>query len=390
MIKNNKGFAITEVLILSTVIIGILIFMYSQFKNINRSYQYSFKYDTVEGMYLANNIVNYINSDNYDKLVEETTNRLEGYIDITNCDVELFNTASYCEALFQKSEIDKLIFTEENLTKLRNNMMNFDNDFKKYINQIKTTNEKKDYRIIIKYKDGTYATMRFNKGNSYVEEGLIAHLDGINNTGNGHSIDTTIWKDLSGHGNDATLYNNPTWSNNSLTFDGQTNYGRLENTINMPFPNGASIETRVKVLSLEGNYLPQDGLEFFSNWEGAGIGIKMKSDQVFRAGFFDTQWRAVENTQPSNLKEYYTLVLTYDNSKHNLYINGVLISSDTYNDSNVIKASQAPFGLACNPSSASKMIDSLQNVEFQNVLIYDRALTENEVMRNYEADKARY
>ena len=30
------------------------------------------------------------------------------------------------------------------------------------------------------------------------------------------------------------------------------------------------------------------------------------------------------------------------------------------------------------------------NVEFQNVLIYDRALTENEVLRNYHADIARY
>jgi len=69
MIKNNKGFAITEVLILSTVIIGVLIFMYSQFKNINRSYQISFKYDTVEGMYLANNIINYISDDNYDKRI---------------------------------------------------------------------------------------------------------------------------------------------------------------------------------------------------------------------------------------------------------------------------------------------------------------------------------
>ena len=71
MIKNNnKGFVITEVLILSTVILGVLTLMYVQFKSVNRSYQYSFKYDTVEGLYLANNIVNYINDGNYDNLVE--------------------------------------------------------------------------------------------------------------------------------------------------------------------------------------------------------------------------------------------------------------------------------------------------------------------------------
>ena len=387
MIKNNKGFAITEVLILSTVIIGILIFMYSQFKNINRSYQYSFKYDTVEGMYLANNIVNYINSDNYDKLVEETTNRLEGYIDITNCDVEIFNTASYCDALFQKSEIDKLIFTEENLTKLRNNMMNFDNDFKTYIKQIKTTNEKNDYRIIIKYKDGTFATMRFNKGNSYVEEGLIAHLDGINNTGNGHSIDTTIWKDLSGHGNDATLYNNPTWDNNSLTFDGQTNYGRLENTINMPFPNGVTLEAKVKVLS---TIQKNSAQEFFGSWDGAGIGLTYSNTSYFySSAFINNTWTSSVDANLSNMNEYYTVVATYDNTYYKLYINGNLVKTETYGNNLTIETSPAPFAVGGNPARSSGM-NSYTNVEFQNVLIYDRALTENEVLRNYEADIARY
>jgi len=388
MIKNNKGFAITEVLILSTVIIGILIFMYSQFKNINRSYQYSFKYDTVEGMYLANNIVNYINSDNYDKLVEETTNRLEGYIDITNCDVELFNTASYCDALFQKSEIDKLIFTEENLTKLRNNMINFDNDFKKYINQIKTTNEKKDYRIIIKYKDGTYATMRFNKGNSYVEEGLIAHLDGINNTGNGHSIDTTIWKDLSGHGNDATLYNNPTWSNNSITFDGLTNYGRLENTANIPFPNGVTLQARVKIISLN-----QDSAqEFFGNWEGAGVGLAYhNTNKIQSSKNINGNWTSITENNIRNLNEYYTITATYDNLEHKLYVNGILAGNTSNANSATIRTSLAPFATGGNPGSTQGYpMNSYVNAEFQNVLIYDRALTENEVMRNYEADIARY
>ena len=107
MIKDNKGFVITEVLILSTVIIGVLIFMYSQFKNVNRSYQYSFKYDTVEGMYLANNIVNYINDGNFDKLVELLNNDSKGYIDITECNIENSNLISYCSSLFQKTGVEK-------------------------------------------------------------------------------------------------------------------------------------------------------------------------------------------------------------------------------------------------------------------------------------------
>ena len=388
MLKNNKGFAITEVLILSTVIMGVLIFMYSQFKNINRGYQYSFKYDTVGGMFLANNIINYINDDNYDKLVEKTTNTLEGYIDITNCDIELFNTASYCNALFQKSEIEKLIFTEENLSKLKKNMINFDNDFKNYINQIKTTNEKNDYRIIIKYKNGTFASMRFNKGNSYVQDGLIAYLDGINNTGNGHSTETQTWKDLSNHGNDATLYNNPTWSNNSLTFDGIDDYGVLTNTANQAFPNGLTVETRVKILSINdfGGAIYNMFIDnvILSSRKGVSQHV-MKDLSGFRTrvGIGNDSFSTIQNPTPCGTDVYYTLITTYDNNNVKFYVNSELIQTN-----NLI----GTYSNSSNPFNIGKAVANTgySNVEFQNVLIYDRALTENEVMRNYEADLARY
>lgn len=390
MIKNNKGFALTEILILSAVVIGVLTFMYIQFKNINRGYQYSFKYDTVEGMYLANNIVNFINEDNYDTLVEKLNTMQEGYLDITNCDYEIFKAPIYCEQLIEKSEISQILFTEENLSKIKANMRNLDGDLQEYIKKIKITNTENDYRIIIKYNNNTFTTMRFNKGNAYVQDGLIAYLDGINNTGNGHSNDTTIWKDLSNHSNDATLYNNPTWNNNSITFDGQTNYGRLENTSNIEFPDGATLEARVNVLSFIGKASPDNSIEFFNNWNNAGIGLKIKSNQAFKGSFFDTGWKTVENTNTSNLNEYYTLTLTYNNSIQKIYVNGELVASDTYNNSSVIKRINVPFGIGGNPNPSPTTMDNYANVEFQNILIYNRALTENEVLRNYHADMARY
>lgn len=388
MIKNNKGFVLTEVLILSTVIIGVLIFMYSQFKNINRSYQYSFKYDTVEGMYLANNIVNYINDGNFDKLVELLNNDSKGYIDITECNIENSNLISYCSSLFQKTGVEKIIFTHENLSKLRQNMNSLDSDFKKYINQIQTTNNENDYRIIIKYQNKTFASMRFNKGNAYVQDGLIAYLDGINNTGNGHSNETQSWADLSGNGNDATLYNNPVWSNNSLTFDGLTNYGRLENTVNMAYENGTTWEVRVKILSLTGTY-SNGCIDFFGNWEGGGGGFTYCNSNQLNGNFYlNSGYRSPSHNFESELDTYYTVAIVYDNSIIKLYINGNLISSKSFDGNPKIGASRAPFALGGNPNATG--IDYYGNVEFQNVLIYNRALTENEVKRNYQADLARY
>lgn len=390
MIKNQKGFVITEVLILSTVIMGVLVFMYAQFKSINRNYQYSFKYDTPEAMFLANNIVNYINDRNYDKLVELLNNTDKGYIDITECNINNSNLISYCSSLFQKSEIEQIIFTEENLIKLKQNINDFNNEMKNYITQIKPMNEQSDYRIIVKYQDGTFASMRFNKGNVYVEDGLITYLDGINNTGNGHSNETTLWKDLSNHGNDATLYNNPTWSNNSLTFDGIDDYGILTNTANDEFPNGITLETRVKVLSIT-DFGGATYNMFIDNVTTSDVrnGISqsiMKNLSGFRTrvGTGTNSFSTIQNPTPCSIESYYTITTIYDNNYMKFYVNGEHIQ--TNNITGVYAVSETPFYIG----KTSTSISSYANVEFQNVLIYDRALTENEVLRNYQADLARY
>lgn len=386
MIKNNKGFVVTEVLIISTVVIGILIFMYAQFKNINRSYQYSFKYDTVQGMYLTNNIVNYINDGSYDILVENLNNSGLGYLDITECSVLHFTTSNYCQMLFDKSEVEQVLFVKENLIDLKTGMFDLSEDMKEYINNITTSNAANDYRVIIKFKNQTFATMRFNKGENYVSNGLIVHLDAINNTGNGHSNDTTIWKDLSGNGNDATLYKNPIWSNNSIAFDGSTNYARIDNTANMEFANGITWEMRLKIISLG----TKTYTEPFGNWNGAGGGIHYVSTNKFTGQIYSgSSYPTITSSIISNIGEYYTVTYTYDNTKATLYINGIEVASQNY-DNLTITASSAPLALGGNPNPNSQSMDSYSNVEFENVLIYNRALTAYEVLKNYQIDESRF
>ncbi len=59
------------------------------------------------------------------------------------------------------------------------------------------------------------------KTSDYVQAGLVAQFDGINNTGGGdaaHSNNATTWKNLKGTG-DLTLYNGHSWSNNGYRFN---------------------------------------------------------------------------------------------------------------------------------------------------------------------------
>ena len=53
---NNKGFMLVEVLVVSVFISSILIVMFVQFKKINNSYNVSFNYNTVDSLYLLNNV----------------------------------------------------------------------------------------------------------------------------------------------------------------------------------------------------------------------------------------------------------------------------------------------------------------------------------------------
>ena len=48
---NKKGFMLTETLIVATMLITILLVMYVQFKTVIRSYQQSFKYNTINNSF---------------------------------------------------------------------------------------------------------------------------------------------------------------------------------------------------------------------------------------------------------------------------------------------------------------------------------------------------
>ena len=51
--NNNKGFMLLETMIVSAFIITTLTFLYVQFSNLKKSYEESFKYDSIPELYKA-------------------------------------------------------------------------------------------------------------------------------------------------------------------------------------------------------------------------------------------------------------------------------------------------------------------------------------------------
>lgn len=158
MKKNNKGFMLVEILIVSVFISSVLIVLFVQFRKINNSYNTSFKYNTVEGMYLLNSVKNRIitnSNDNNFNNFEAMLNDNNKYIDIYNymCEDDGYD----CQ-LISKANIIKLFFARKDA---KNDILddNLTVNFKDFIYQINFNNNVSDYFIIAEFSNGTFASI---------------------------------------------------------------------------------------------------------------------------------------------------------------------------------------------------------------------------------------
>ncbi len=160
---GKKGFMLTETLIVSTMLITILIILYVQFKNVTRSFYASFTYNTVGSSYNLYNAKLYIEQSDYSLIAEKL--KTNTYIDLTDCPGSYFTSTDYCETLFTKLGVTKIIMTNENLHSLIEDN-DFDGDFNDFLNSIDY--ESTDgYRLIGSFKDGTYASIRILNGDKF-------------------------------------------------------------------------------------------------------------------------------------------------------------------------------------------------------------------------------
>ena len=156
MKKNNQGFMLIEALIMSTLIIGVLVYMFIQFQNISRSYDKSFSYNTVTGLYITNEIKNYLSSNNkINDLMNNVKAAEKKCIEIKDLDDATWNE------LLEKGNIKTVLFTDESLSKLKGQYnSSFSEKLNDYINYVKVGEQVDKYRVIIEFNDDTFASLR--------------------------------------------------------------------------------------------------------------------------------------------------------------------------------------------------------------------------------------
>ena len=225
-----------------------------------------------------------------------------------------------------------------------------------------------------------------------VTDGLVLHLDAAKR--DSYPGSGTVWRDLSGNGNNGTLVNGPTFDrdsgNGSLVFDGVDDYvdvQGLQNFINQDI-----------TISLWVNFTVLNGLTtyvFFHRPEKTTESLTYL--YIYRNSFWDdgqlsflcsyvttggTTSTLQHYQSPGFLNEgqWYNFTANYNSIGYsNFYVNGQLIVS---------RSPQPDFSRWVNVNE-SVMRTSI-NGFCPNLQIYNRALTPSEILQNYNAQKSRF
>ena len=164
---DSKGFLLTELLVTATLVSTVLIFLYTQFYTIKRSYDTSFKYNTVNGLYALSNMRSFLEENDIYILTQGLNTA--SYIDLKTGNLQTANT-TYFNELMTGLNIKYLIFTNQNIDNLINQInngtaLNSDTneyeDLKKFIKRIDFDNKdtSNNYRIIAEFNDNTFASV---------------------------------------------------------------------------------------------------------------------------------------------------------------------------------------------------------------------------------------
>ena len=218
-----------------------------------------------------------------------------------------------------------------------------------------------------------------------VNDGLVLYLDA--NAPNSYSqyFTPTTWKDLSGNNNNGTFINGPTFSSEdggSILFDGTNDYVDVS-TFNQTFTT-LTLSCWIKIPSIQADWAgvmysrgvtadTVTGMSFVSTLSGENkLGINYNDTNFGWTGgptVATGSWTCVDLTFSSTLATY--------------YINGNFYSSTSNLATGTTLSS---LRLGYDGENASRVLRG----NMGQASIYNRALTAQEVLQNYNATKSRY
>ena len=231
---------------------------------------------------------------------------------------------------------------------------------------------------------------------SYVQQGLVAQYDGINNVGHdaAHSDNAATWVDLTGHGNNGTVDSHVTWGGNGWSV--------TENCKPITLGNGISAVTATGEFTIQVACTPQKGQNgtggrqcFFSQYISGVNGIGIEHNGVVNKNELRLFSSPVDGSAYS----------TSDPLATNVWVQGSVTASDDLtniglwkNGSKMSSTSTKTFTKKTYSSNCTSIIGGEPNtgrdMAFRGIYnafrIYDRVLTEEELKINAAVDAVRF
>lgn len=230
-------------------------------------------------------------------------------------------------------------------------------------------------------------------GPEIVRSNLVLYFDAANP--DSYINGNTVWKDMSGYGNDGTLYNGITFDPSnygSLLLDGNNDY--IENSSpNLNVYGDASITLSCWFYYSGSSSSDFNALLCYGNGPSAGdtFALGLNGTGTYRLNFqFNGGNFIVSNNNVYLPNTWYNFVGTKTpgpaNTTAKLYLNGsqlTILSATTITPNVVPRVFRV--GRWTNDGAPSYYKGRVSEVK-----VYDRALTESEIIQNFDATKMRY
>lgn len=216
----------------------------------------------------------------------------------------------------------------------------------------------------------------------YVRNGLVLHLDGISNSGSGHSNTATLWTDLIGS-NDAIVMTANWGSNSYILSKTLLNYIQLPINNSLSFPQGYTLQITLKI----NEYSLQAASGLFSKRSGAYFNVFPFTAQSHALRVDRASGSLMYTGQRIPLEQ--GMQLTYSENADGF---GVLHFNNSEVWRNLIPADIGKFALD-SVSYIGRDYNANQyhyNGEIYSVRLYDRQLSTAEIDNNFKVDQGRF
>jgi hypothetical protein len=215
-----------------------------------------------------------------------------------------------------------------------------------------------------------------NTPNQIVTDGLVLLLDASNPSSYGGS--GTTWTDIAGTAQNVTLYNTPTFTSGTpsyFSFNGTNQYGLGSGVV---IPSAGYTKSVWVYLNgyQDNNIVSGDGHFIYMGPNGT-------THKIYCGHSDWSVFTSYPSTSTINLNNWYNITLTFNTTDGmKLYINGVLDSTYT--------ANKNPHPGTGTVNLATYSGGNLLNGRIAKVHCYNKSLTSNEILQNYNTHKTEF